>query len=294
MSEERSTHPAPSTGHSGPGGQQGGTSAAEVKAWSWNRFWIPLLAALAVGLALLVAFALLDLIRCWRGFPPMLPFCCPPAVVPVVLQDPPDVPQRVTVDSPAQVPAPAPSPQADLAQVAQIHADHVILTYEFHDGWDLDMAVAVLRPDVSAPSVGYGQDSTISIGGRTLCRWSGDNTGVGVESVHIDVGQLLEAAPGVAELVIRCNGFWFRRPGSQPVRVLASLYQGGTVGQPVSFQFECVGAARTADVASREIYLPMTVARSAAGSTPMAFLVIDIAKGEVRFEEPDWTPPGNH
>jgi len=115
-------------------------------------------------------------------------------------------------------------------------ADHLIITYQFNrsGGQDLDTRTKLTYPRTSETlGCGFGRnDSGIN--------WSGDNTGYGVESCHID----LASFPENETIKIDCKAFWHSRKNSGDMSLDVRAYQGGSMSLS-DFQFNNLGGEET-------------------------------------------------
>ncbi len=135
-------------------------------------------------------------------------------------------------------------------------ADYVMITYQFTDGEDLDTRSAVRVPNVgqtTAPNyLGFGGTGgergtgaalwNTTAGGTQAASYvtywpnetnpylifGGDNTGLGFESILIDIDEFKAAYPDETEMVVDLRAHWFRTTGTNDVNVEATLWKGGT------------------------------------------------------------------
>lgn len=112
-------------------------------------------------------------------------------------------------------------------------ADYIVLSYEFTDGLDLDTRTGIITPDVGQVTsdysqyLGYNGESQWPITSTTpYLTWGNDNTGLGFESVLIDLNQFKLEYPSSTNIVIDCRAHWFGAIGVQPVKISAVLYKG--------------------------------------------------------------------
>lgn len=105
-------------------------------------------------------------------------------------------------------------------------ADYFVLTYTFSDGMDLDTRTSMLAPELTE-AVGWGQYSTI--GTPTFIVWGGDNQGIGVESVLINIPNFLANYPGEEEITLDLRAMWYGDIGFNPVVINATSYAGGAM-----------------------------------------------------------------
>ena len=135
-------------------------------------------------------------------------------------------------------------------------ADYVMITYQFTNGSDLDTRSAVRVPNVGQTiAVNYlGYGGTGGERGTGAALWNttaegtqasnyvtywpnatnpylvfgGDNTGLGFESILIDVDEFKAAYPSATEMVVDLRAHWYGTTGTNPVNVEATLWKGGT------------------------------------------------------------------
>ncbi len=111
-------------------------------------------------------------------------------------------------------------------------ADYIMLTYEFTDGLDLDTRTRIAIPDIGQDTqpeyLGWSLLTNFPITGTPILSWGGDNTGIGFESVLININEFKLAYPAATSLVIDARCFWFNTIGVNPVNVAATLWKGGT------------------------------------------------------------------
>jgi hypothetical protein len=101
-------------------------------------------------------------------------------------------------------------------------ADFAVLRYEFTDGRDLDIHATLKSPYQSA-GIGWNRS-----GGDTYLTWSGDNTGLGFESVLIDLAGLRAAYPNDPGLHFNCKGWWYDQYGPSGARLGCAFFRGGS------------------------------------------------------------------
>ena len=111
-------------------------------------------------------------------------------------------------------------------QVEASQADYFVITYTFNDGNDLDTRTYTTSPDVGGP-IGWDRGGTI--GTPAYVTWGSDNTGTGVESVLIDIPQLLVSHPNETEITLDLRAFWYGSIGTEPVVVNVTSYKGGAM-----------------------------------------------------------------
>lgn len=120
-----------------------------------------------------------------------------------------------------------------------------VLNYVAGDdgGRDLDIRCRIVYPNVGQYSVddslgftGGGGSLQFPTGstrywptsGSPIIQWGGDNTGVGQESVLLDLNAFKYYYPQERYVIVECRGNWYNTVGSNPVKLNSTLYQGGT------------------------------------------------------------------
>ena len=87
----------------------------------------------------------------------------------------------------------------------------------------------MIAPDIGQDKqihIGWGQIDKFPVGNPIL-EWGGDNRGIGVESVKIDLREFRKKYPSEGELKIDCRAFWYREIGTNKVNIEAVFYKGG-------------------------------------------------------------------
>lgn len=181
-----------------------------------------------------------------------------------------------------------------LSTSVQFDADYILLTYEFSAGRDLDTYSEILdaasmagngmlqttTKDLPLP-LGFDCNSGMYQPARnSYFYWAGDNTGVGFESVLVDVRRLAWLYPRLEEFAVDCRAYWFETPSIKPVTVRATLIKGGEMqARDFCFQNKGCDAATVIGARSKSI-------RVMRGSTQrIAVLVYNLRTKEGRFEE---------
>lgn len=120
-------------------------------------------------------------------------------------------------------------------------ADHMVITYSFTDGLDLDTRTKLVSPtdDVFSPYgvndyLGWGRAvytrlDSAAASERNVLTWGGDNRGTGVEAVWVDLAKIRILRPSWQDIKIDCRGFWFNAVGLNPVSLDVTLYKGGAM-----------------------------------------------------------------
>ena len=149
-----------------------------------------------------------------------------------------------------------------------------MISWTYPDGVDLDIRCLIQSPDVGqnvvSDALGYTSlsrqvwppGSTTGSAGTAYIEWGGDNQGPGgdptkVESVRVDIDRLKAVFPTKRYFVIACYGNWFNTRGTQPVKLTAKLYEGGTTsatGSPL-YNFTNASAIRTRTLDGVEVFV---------------------------------------
>ena len=120
-------------------------------------------------------------------------------------------------------------------------ADYIALTYQFTNGTDLDTRSRMVTPNIGqttqATYIGYGRQNQWPSSGTSILRWSGDNTGVGYESILVNLIKFRQDYPNETTIVIDLRAFWWGTKGTNPVNVAATLYKGGAMTGPSNYVF---------------------------------------------------------
>lgn len=137
-----------------------------------------------------------------------------------------------------------------------IAADFVVITYQFTDGSDLDTRTYMTSPG-AGDILGWSNYSSYS----TFMTWGGDNTGVGKESVLIDLAKFKQTFPSATSITVNCNAGWYGNVGSNPVSVSAVLYKGGTMSKG-NYTWTNSGASQTTQIASQSTQVAAVIESS--------------------------------
>ncbi len=84
----------------------------------------------------------------------------------------------------------------------------------------------MLEP-ASSSAVGWGQGSVVGV--PNFITFGGDNTGLGVESVLINIPNFLANYPGEEEITLDLRAMWYGTVGSNPVVIDVTSYAGGSM-----------------------------------------------------------------
>jgi hypothetical protein len=171
-----------------------------------------------------------------------------PTVTPTIgaTQNPTPTPTLTPTSTSTSGPLPSPTPTPTTIPFVPggftFDADYIVLTYSFTDGVDLDTRTKVTIPDIGqatlADSIGWCCSEQWPTTGAPILTWGGDNTGVGFESVLIDLIEFKSQYPGSNTIVMNSKAFWYGTLGSNPVTIQVTLYKGGTmVADPDNYTF---------------------------------------------------------
>ena len=130
-------------------------------------------------------------------------------------------------------------------------ADYLMVQYKFTDGQDLDTRTRVVTPDIgqdtTAEYLGFGANfcgsgnfntngvwpvGTTFSGNNYILKHACDNTGTGFEAVLVNLNNFSTAYPSENELTIDCRGWWYSLVGTNNVKLILTLWKGGTIVAP--------------------------------------------------------------
>jgi len=130
-------------------------------------------------------------------------------------------------------------------------ADYLMIQYKFTDGQDLDTRTRVVTPDIGQDTtveyLGFGANSCTSnnynnngiypagttfSGNDYILKHACDNTGTGFEAVLVNLSNFQTAYPSSSELTIDCRGWWYSIVGTNNVKLILTLWKGGTIVSP--------------------------------------------------------------
>jgi len=189
-----------------------------------------------------------------------------PSITPTIT--PSVSPTRTMTPTPTRTsstPTPTPTTVPFIPGNFTFDADYIVLTYAFNDGTDLDTRTRVTVPDIGQNSlpdyIGWCCAEQWPTSGNPILTWGGDNTGVGFESVLIDLIQFKLDYPGQNIITINANAGWYGDVGTNPVFIQAKLYKGGTmVAVPDDYTFinegytAAYGAVSTGQVVTLDLF----------------------------------------
>ena len=128
-------------------------------------------------------------------------------------------------------------------------ADHMVITYSFTDGSDLDTRTKLVSPtddvfsdDGANDYLGWARtdytrlDNSL-VTDKNVLTWGGDNQGTGVEAVWIDLTKIRALRTSWQNIKIDCRVFWYGLVGTNPVSLDVMLYKGGAM-QANGYGFE--------------------------------------------------------
>ena len=126
-----------------------------------------------------------------------------------------------------------------------------MIQYKFTDGQDLDTRTRVVTPDIGQDTtveyLGFGANSCTSnnynnngiypagttfSGNDYILKHACDNTGTGFEAVLVNLANFETAYPSSPELTIDCRGWWYSLVGTNNVKLILTLWKGGTIVSP--------------------------------------------------------------
>jgi hypothetical protein len=114
----------------------------------------------------------------------------------------------------------------------EFDADFIMVTYQFTDGNDLDTRSRIVTPNIgqtTQPSMlGWSLNTQFPGAGTPIITWGGDNTGIGFESVLIDMEEFRDQYPNSTSLVADFRCFWYSTVGTNDVIAACTLWKGGT------------------------------------------------------------------
>lgn len=161
---------------------------------------------------------------------------------------PTSTPTPTVTGTPTPTPTPfiTPTPYPFTTQLPSgftFDADYIIVSYAFTDGNDLDTRTRISSPNIGQNSaqsyLGWCRSELFpDNGGTPILTWSGDNTGLGFESVFVNLIEFKNQYPSETSLTIEMSAMWYSDPldpgsgplvGVNPVIMDVMLYKGGTV-----------------------------------------------------------------
>lgn len=172
---------------------------------------------------------------------------------------------------------------------AYLNASSAVISWTFQDGMDLDIRCRVYSPFLGQGSIddylgwtGASSTSKWPATGTPVLIWGGDNTGLGNEAVAVNVQQLKNLFPTQQYFVIECRGNWYGSPGTRPVKLNATIWEGGTVTQS-GFTFVNSGYTKARTAPGVEVYVDSFTQDPTALGDLMGYLVIDVREQKCQF-----------
>ena len=116
--------------------------------------------------------------------------------------------------------------------------DFLVFRYNFNGvgSDDLDTRTELLTPVAKGP-IGFNRN--INYNGVYL-QWGGDNQGLGVEAILIDIKKIKQDFPLATEITFKCGAWWYGSRGTGDMNMNAQGFQGGTMAN-VGFDFANTG-----------------------------------------------------
>ena len=120
-------------------------------------------------------------------------------------------------------------------------ADHMVITYSFTDGSDLDTRTKLVSPtddvfsdDGANDYLGWNRTDYTRLDNalateKAVLTWGGDNQGTGVEAVWVDLAKMRTLRTSWHNIKIDCRSFWYGSAGTNPVSLDVMLYKGGAM-----------------------------------------------------------------
>jgi len=104
--------------------------------------------------------------------------------------------------------------------------------------------------------------------GVPVLLWGGDNTGTGKEQVYVNIERLKDLYPTEQYFIVECRGNWFGTPGSRPIGVAATMYEGGsiTVDAP-NFSFINTGYSKIRYITGTSTFIDSNASGNAGATT---------------------------
>ena len=192
-------------------------------------------------------------------------------------------------------------------QQVNIAGDSAVITWTFPDGSDLDIRCRMVSPFLGQNTVDQfiGFTGLASEGGIQyptnstrywpstppyILSWGGDNTGVGSETVAVNISQLKTWYPNQQYFVVECRGNWYVTPGLLPIQLTATLYQGGTLS-PSGFTFSNSGYTKGRTIEGLNVFIDSNYGSTTVGgfngeTAPgdlMGYFVFDAVNNTAQF-----------
>lgn len=184
-------------------------------------------------------------------------------------------------------------------------ADHLVLTYNFTDGQDLDTRTRIVTPNVGqntvAQCIGWGVMNSFPTNGSlgaipidSLIDFAGDNTGTGLESILINIDKIKTQYPEEDTVVIDCRAFWYNTVGTNNVNLKAVFYKGGAMikNSPENYKYTNPTAIDTLEYDTLGLQIPGPTSQVATSKGyRIATFTYTISTGVGVFDLEDVTTP---
>ncbi len=120
--------------------------------------------------------------------------------------------------------------------------DYAVIRYMWDGlgGKDLDTRTYIKVPDRKQFNVGWSRAAS----DNPFLHWADDNTGAGVESVLVNIQQIVEANLGLPTITISCNAYWYELAKSGNFRIQFEMYKGGQMSK-VGYDWVNNGGVKT-------------------------------------------------
>lgn len=182
-------------------------------------------------------------------------------------------------------------------------ADWLMVTYEFTDGLDLDTRTRIAIPDIGQDTqpeyLGWSCLGAYPTTGIPILTWGGDNTGVGFESVLVNILRFKELYPTATQFTVDLRGFWFNTLGTNPVNAAVTLWKGGTpvkdgclvVSTPYCWTNPTAAFSSTLDSVPKVITLAPTSGKGTSAGERVATMKYDLINFIAVLNNADTTTP---
>lgn len=175
-------------------------------------------------------------------------------------------------------------------QQTVIAGDSAIITWTFDDGNDLDIRCRMYSPDMGQNTIDQvlgwtgGTNDTVvwPPTGIPVLVWGGDNTGVGEETVYVNIARLRELYPTQQYFIVECYANWYGTAGIRPVKLNATLYQGGTISQS-GFSFVNSGYTRGRSIDGITTFIDSVSQAPNTLGNLMGYFIFDAANNTAQF-----------
>jgi hypothetical protein len=154
-------------------------------------------------------------------------------------------------------------------------AEWLVATYTFTDGRDLDTRTKITSPPIMTDYIGWARNGTS--GG--VLTWGGDNTGLGLEAIAIDVA-LFKNTYGATKntLIVDFRCFWYATVGTAQVSLSLVLYKGGNLVKS-GYGWTNPTAAQSKNVVSTSKAITLKTQDANTSGTGLARLTYNVFNG---------------